>query len=900
MNIPGQFLTIIIVTLMTLGTEVIAQVPVQMSQNIETFEGKAYYLHTVEAQQTLYSVAKAYGVSVETILLNNPDARRGLRVNQVIRIPVSQAAALSQQPQPQQRQQSATSETNEFEYIYHVAGKGETYAYVASVYMVPERRIRDANPNRTEPFREGDYILIPIMRKDRRPPVTESTQLRRSGFDPYNTPTQRQQSGPTRRDLVEAATGSGNPQPAKSTENAQIPRPTDASASPAQRTKPQPSPQPAPKASASPLMPDNYTPDERPSENTNPSRHIVRPQETLFSIARQYNLTAAQLQQANPGLSENIQVGQVLLIPSATHTAAGLQQNTSSVNQGEIIIHTVERGETLFRISRNYGLTIDELKRLNPGLTESLATGQQIKVLKKKIDQPYLLHHVDKRQKTKQLAREYGLSAEEIQQVNPSIGKNVFPNQEVKIPLATKPIAEAKPIARGQEPLTPVQAKAKTTDDFAATAPKPETISSTADQCLPVATNAHVVYKIALMLPLYLQEVTTAQRYTNRLTPDEAPRGLSFLQFYQGFKLAADSLAAHFGLRAELLVYDVDQTPASVQQALSDPRLKYVDLIVGPLFGQSFDQVALFALQHKIPIVNPFTLRRQVIQDNPWVIKLKPDQSSLFDQLAKSLTAAYPEAGVIVLHAPGRNQQEASQLVQAFEQVILKRPKVANSSLIRALSSRSAGPAYLQSGGRYISLDELRLRPLDSTLVERRVSRLVFDRNDLTRFKEVADTWRNNIVVVYSDDRAYVMDVMNRLNQVADELNIQLVGLPEWRRYDNLFIEHMVRLNLHLADASFVNYDDPKVKFFTRQYKNRYNLEPNHYAFEGFDTGWYFLHMLQRQGKNFIPCLPSFSTWLMTNTFRFSRLSESEGFENQNWNISRVRNYRFEPLEINR
>lgn len=902
-----RYTTILALAMLTFGYAALAQVSVQVSQTIETYDGKAYYLHTVEAQQTLYSIARAYGVTVETILLNNPDARRGLRVNQVIRIPASNVVQPQQQGQNRAQPQTANNnEAGDFEYIYHVAGKSETFAYVASVYMVPERRIRDANPNRNEPFREGDYILIPILRKDKRPPVNETPQLRRSGFDPYDTPSQAQQSGPSRRDLVNAANTSNATQSSAATSNRpQQTASTNTTASTDNRqmqasVQTATSPQPASNRTnqpSSPVMPQSVQPEPQPTEANLPVRHIVRPQETLYSIARQYNLTTTQLQQANPGLGENIQVGQVLLLPTNA-SAAQYQQSPSGSEQSEVIIHTVERGETLFRISRNYGATIDELKRLNPGLTENLATGQQIRVPKKKISQSYLIHQVDKQQKTRQLAREYGLSTDELQKANPSIGKNVFPKQEVKIPLQTKPLPETKPVVRGQEPLMPETPKKKE-ETAAVAAAKPETANIPASECAPNPANENTLYRVALLLPLYLSETTTAQRFTARTAAADAPRGLSFAQFYQGFVMAADSLADHFGLRSELIVIDVDQSSTSVQKALSDPRLKQVNLIIGPFFSQAFDQVAAFAKENKIPIINPVTLRRQVLEDNPWVIKLKPDQSSLYRELASTLTRSYPEAGVIVIHAPGRNQQEAQQIAAAFEEVIRNRPRVSNNDLIRTLSGRSSGPAFIQAGGRYLDLAELRARPFDSTVIDRKVTRLAFDRNDLVRFRDLADTWRNNIVVVYSDDRAYAMDVLNRLNQVADDYNIQLLGLPDWRRFDNLFIEHMVRLNLHLADASYINYDDLKIQFFISQYRSRYGIEPNNYAFEGFDTGWYFLQILQRNGKDFMPCLPKFSIVLMNNSFVFDRMRENEGYENQNWNISRIRNYRYELLEVN-
>ena len=48
------------------------------------------------------------------------------------------------------------------------------------------------------------------------------------------------------------------------------------------------------------------------------------------------------------------------------------------------MIHTVKKKETIYRISRDYGVPIQELYDANPGLTDKIKIGLQIKVPKKK------------------------------------------------------------------------------------------------------------------------------------------------------------------------------------------------------------------------------------------------------------------------------------------------------------------------------------------------------------------------------------------------------------------------------------------------------------------------------------------------------------------------------------
>ncbi|MBI4930097.1 MAG: ABC transporter substrate-binding protein [Bacteroidetes bacterium] len=65
-----------------------AQSPtIKKSDKIETIEGKKFYIHSVEKGQTLYSIAKTYGTTVDIVLSNNQDAIDGLKAGDKLKIP---------------------------------------------------------------------------------------------------------------------------------------------------------------------------------------------------------------------------------------------------------------------------------------------------------------------------------------------------------------------------------------------------------------------------------------------------------------------------------------------------------------------------------------------------------------------------------------------------------------------------------------------------------------------------------------------------------------------------------------------------------------------------------------------------------------------------------------------
>jgi LysM repeat protein len=94
------------------------------------------------------------------------------------------------------------------------------------------------------------------------------------------------------------------------------------------------------------------------------STHTVQSGETLFSIARIYDLTVGDLRRWNDLDSDNLRTGQIL--------------NIAPPQTDDQIVHTVQSGETLFSISRNYGVTIAEIQQWNNLQDTNLSTGMEL------------------------------------------------------------------------------------------------------------------------------------------------------------------------------------------------------------------------------------------------------------------------------------------------------------------------------------------------------------------------------------------------------------------------------------------------------------------------------------------------------------------------------------------
>lgn len=161
----------------------------------------------------------------------------------------------------------------------------------------------------------------------------------------------------------------------------------------------------------------------QPIEGSN--TYVVKKGDTLWQLARQFNTTVDQIKEANNLTSNSLSIGQVLIIP-------GLNEDVDS-DENEYYI--VKKGDTLYQISQKYGLSVDELKRLNNLSSNSLTIGQRL-LVKKGIPSSttYDTYTVKKGDSLYQIAQMYNTSVDEIKSLNNLSSNLLSIGQVLKIP----------------------------------------------------------------------------------------------------------------------------------------------------------------------------------------------------------------------------------------------------------------------------------------------------------------------------------------------------------------------------------------------------------------------------------------------------------------------------------
>ena len=118
--------------------------------------------------------------------------------------------------------------------------------------------------------------------------------------------------------------------------------------------------------------------------NTEPTiTHIVQTKETLYSLSKQYGMTMEAICELNPELkTSNLKKGTKLKFPNKNSVNSNIEKtnpnldNTNSTNDDIMsitnVVHKVLAKETLYGISKKYGVSIADIEKLNPGIENGL------------------------------------------------------------------------------------------------------------------------------------------------------------------------------------------------------------------------------------------------------------------------------------------------------------------------------------------------------------------------------------------------------------------------------------------------------------------------------------------------------------------------------------------------
>ncbi len=168
--------------------------------------------------------------------------------------------------------------------------------------------------------------------------------------------------------------------------------------------------------------------------------HDVKRGETVYSIAKMYNMPVERLYTLNPSSRNGIKAGESLLIRKADAV------NTAD-NSKKPVFYSVKSGDTLYALAQRFGVTVESIMQNNPGVDESnfragstvkipvRGTGVQMvtKTLEKSNIDSVVIHKAGKNDTWQSLANENGVSEKVLKEANPEL-KKPKKNEYIAVP----------------------------------------------------------------------------------------------------------------------------------------------------------------------------------------------------------------------------------------------------------------------------------------------------------------------------------------------------------------------------------------------------------------------------------------------------------------------------------
>ena len=321
--------------------------------------------------------------------------------------------------------------------------------------------------------------------------------------------------------------------------------------------------------------------------------HSVQPGETVYSLSKRYSVSESDIVKSNPGIDiTKLSLGLEVAIPRISQVAV---ERSLPRQDPEFYYHKVTRGETMYSISRRYGITVRDLRRANNDMRFP-QVGDFLRIPGMKPEAPVAKPEV--------------------------IQDTLIAEPD------TMPVVFERPLLR-----TTV-----------------ENLSGSFDVAvlLPFYLEENSVRR-----EIDSSRIVSGRRiYTEINRSDDwiYPRSLGFVEMYEGILLAADTLRA-LGLDIKLHAFDIKSDTTGISKLISSGRLNGMDLIIGPVHPSNLSIVASWAGNRGIPVVSPVQLSdNSVLSYNPLLFMALPSPEVVQATLAQKMKD-YKNGNFIIIHS---------------------------------------------------------------------------------------------------------------------------------------------------------------------------------------------------------------------------------------------------------
>ena len=568
------------------------------------------------------------------------------------------------------------------------------------------------------------------------------------------------------------------------------------------------------------------------------------------------------------------------------------------INGSKFYIHTVQPGETLYRLSKAYEVGEKVILQYNPSAGGGLKAGENVKIpfvtavpepkSERKLRRTFDSHTVAQGETLYAISRKYEIPIQTVIEDNPSLDPTNLRLGE-RILIRKKEIgSEDEAGAKEQWEAYRNTLNSVAEEGYAYHMVKPgetfyslsrrfgiteEQLGSLNGGLKPADLKAGAIIKV----PGSPEELAAGERQpADTVRADSVPdlsadnrvkeiefRALrrsatlnvalmlpiavdgdansNYLEFYQGFLLGLDSVKTKSGYSMNVCLYNTARDAEKIREITESDAFRNTDLIIGPVYEEGLYPVIRFAEEKKIPVVSPLA-------------NIEGMNSDVLFQLAPD---------------PSRKYEKAGDLVNGDKRVTLICTESADKEFEREMLALLGDSEYRRYTYKY----------------EHPTARSADSPSDLTPLLENTD---DNVFIILSDNEVDIDRILAALASADTSLTSRgrtaprfvVLGNTRWNRYNTVDRAMFFKNRVIFFSTYHAKRDSETVRAFDDAYIRSFCALPSLFSYRGYDTAMIFAPAMygdieyDLEDRRYTP---------LQTTYRFGQNEGRENHVNRNW-----------------
>ncbi len=504
-------------------------------------------------------------------------------------------------------------------------------------------------------------------------------------------------------------------------------------------------------------------------------------------------------------------------------------KHIEKINGKEYYVHQIKKRESLYGISKLYGIEIDDILNENPIVKEQgLKAGYNL-LIPLKIEKGlsslsidtihYKYHKVMKGETVYSICKQNNITQEQFYEWNPDKKVGIKENDRV---IVGKKSYSSEPLVNNNNQLIKKRIDSlikKNTLDFGKLEKKRK-------------------YNIVLLLPFNANKAGGEIIIEDMIKTKQEfpPLSSMMIDFFTGFQYAVDSLKSD-SFNVKLVPIDINENDTlKLQDIISSNEYKNADIIIGPVFSSLIKTEQKINPKRKFHII-PFIGQNKFLFNRPEYSKTTPslyvDIKSLayyvFDSLRKN-------SKIVLIYSNIDNEKEYSKEFKKYYNELIYQNKLKDT---------------------------------------------IHTFRNINDFKKIVKDKENYTVILLTNNQIVATDYITQLSIINKNSPITLCGFYKAITFDNLDLEYLSQMRYIFAYYQNLNYRH-MFSSAVKKYKEQFYTDPSVMFYEGFQIGLYYMDILKRQGLSGLLQLDIFSFTNKDNFMRFTYYhpDTDTGFQN--------------------